>query len=550
MRTDEAVTPPTWLQQTWRWGYNDIGPWWFFTNGFDLQLMFSVSNVSDIPPAGENLVIVALVIVANVRDVLYFRIFDGDGKKVVDTDENELTAQAQQIKDLKRRLDSLRPPHDPTSSEKECVIAAVTSIVGHTLKTKACPDSVASSMKEAGADALVVRIQDQDGPSWKTACEGQPDYLKDRDLVAELSAACRERKMRFVGYILALEDWPIWDKYPDWRMLNSEHVPYGWFLCCNSPYRDLVRNRLVELARNYPDLHGAFFDMFFWYRGACYCQYCTERFKAQNNGQDPPTNEDFDGFDLLLMPSLNDVSGIQASGMNLVIVAAVNNVLHFRIFDANGKVVVDTDETRLTTQAGPIADLKRQLDSVRPPHQLTGSEKDRVIAEVTSIVDNPLWRSWQEFQHRIIEDSLRDWRQAVREVRTDFVIIANTWNGWIFHEENGGSSVRVADNLDGTLEEEGWYWGAGRRVILRLPPAVAVHELVPAKHGRQCRRAGPLRCPHVGSGQRSPGVRRPAADHRGRRSRGRHDLLRRSSVAILPPRLPGNEAGLRLHQSP
>ena len=64
----------------------------------------------------------------------------------------------------------------------------------------------------------------------------------------------------------------------------------------------------------------------------------------------------------------------------------MKDVLYFRIFDADGKVVVDTDETRLTTQAGPIADLKKQLDSVRPPHELTRSEKDRVIAEVTSIV--------------------------------------------------------------------------------------------------------------------------------------------------------------------
>ena len=97
-----------------------------------------------------------------------------------------------------------------------------------------------------------------------------------------------------------------------------------------------------------------------------------------------------DLFDLRLMYSLmysgSDVSSIPTSGTNLVIVANVKDVLYFRIFDADGKVVVDTDETRLTTQAGPIADLKKQLDSVRPPHELTRSEKDRVIAEVTSIV--------------------------------------------------------------------------------------------------------------------------------------------------------------------
>ena len=37
------------------------------------------------------------------------------------------------------------------------------------------------------------------------------------------------------------------------------------------------------------------------------------------------------------MSSLNDVSGIPTEGKNLIIVAAVNNVLHFRIFKGDGK---------------------------------------------------------------------------------------------------------------------------------------------------------------------------------------------------------------------
>lgn len=65
----------------------------------------------------------------------------------------------------------------------------------------------------------------------------------------------------------------------------------------------------------------------------------------------------------------------------------MTGVLHFRIFDADGKVVVDKDEKSLTTQPGPIADLKGQPDSgLWPPHELTRSEKGRVIAAVTSIV--------------------------------------------------------------------------------------------------------------------------------------------------------------------
>ncbi len=86
------------------------------------------------------------------------------------------------------------------------------------------------------------------------------------------------------------------------------------------------------------------------------------------------------------MYSESDVSSIPTSGTYLVIVANVKDVLYFRIFDADGKVVVDTDEARLTTQAEPIADLKRRLEILWPPHELTSSEEDRVIAAVTSIV--------------------------------------------------------------------------------------------------------------------------------------------------------------------
>ena len=92
------------------------------------------------------------------------------------------------------------------------------------------------------------------------------------------------------------------------------------------------------------------------------------------------------GFDLRLMTSLKDVSGIPTEGTNLIIVAAVNSVLHFRIFDGDGKVVVDTDEMRLAEQARQIEDLRKQLESLWPPRELTRSDKGRVITAVTSIV--------------------------------------------------------------------------------------------------------------------------------------------------------------------
>ena len=76
------------------------------------------------------------------------------------------------------------------------------------------------------------------------------------------------------------------------------------------------------------------------------------------------------------------------SGNKLVIVGIDDNdLLHIRIFDAGGKGVMDTDETKLSSaQVVAIATLKRQLPDLLAPHELTGGKKARVIRKVISIV--------------------------------------------------------------------------------------------------------------------------------------------------------------------
>ena len=115
-----------------------------------------------------------------------------------------------------------------------------------------------------------------------------------------------------------------------------------------------------------------------------------------------------EGFHLRLMSSLNDVSGIPTEGKDLIIVATVNKVLHFRIFDGDGKVVVDTEEQRLTEQAQQIGDLRKQLESLWPPHELTRSDKDQVTKAVTSIVGHTL----KEELKRVEEDLCRRYRPS------------------------------------------------------------------------------------------------------------------------------------------
>jgi hypothetical protein len=98
---------------------------------FEPRLMRPVGNVGDLPKAGRS-----MVIVADVRGALHFRIIEGDSRKVVDTDETRLTSQAGPIADLKKRLENLWPPHQLGDDEKEQVITAVTSLVDHTLSAR------------------------------------------------------------------------------------------------------------------------------------------------------------------------------------------------------------------------------------------------------------------------------------------------------------------------------------------------------------------------------------------------------------------------------
>jgi len=108
-----------------------------------------------------------------------------------------------------------------------------------------------------------------------------------------------------------------------------------------------------------------------------------KRFKSLSEQADPYKLK---GCDLRLMSLVKDVGGIPTAAKSLIIVAAVDHVFHFRIFDVDGKVVVDTDEKRLTKQARQIEDLRNQLESLWPRRELTKIEKDRVIDAATSIV--------------------------------------------------------------------------------------------------------------------------------------------------------------------
>jgi outer membrane protein, heavy metal efflux system len=91
-------------------------------------------------------------------------------------------------------------------------------------------------------------------------------------------------------------------------------------------------------------------------------------------------------YELLMVPPVNDIGRIPTAVPNLFIVVIVKGVLHFRILNDDGKILVDTDEEQLRTQKNQIDSFKKRYKDLWPPRELTVTEKSQVMDSVARIV--------------------------------------------------------------------------------------------------------------------------------------------------------------------
>lgn len=82
----------------------------------------------------------------------------------------------------------------------------------------------------------------------------------------------------------------------------------------------------------------------------------------------------------------DDGTELPTKGKNLVVVGTAYGLLRFRLFDLDGKMVVDTDETNVPNRSGPMADLKKQLANLWPGHEMTAEESYQIMSSVAAIV--------------------------------------------------------------------------------------------------------------------------------------------------------------------
>ncbi len=99
------------------------------------------------------------------------------------------------------------------------------------------------------------------------------------------------------------------------------------------------------------------------------------------------------------MPKVNDLSALPTAGKHLIIVADVNHALHLRMFDVEGKMVLDSDAKRFTNTW--VEYLQQLVPKWWPPHELTEIERISVINAVRNLAGCTYWDELRRVHGRI-----------------------------------------------------------------------------------------------------------------------------------------------------
>ena len=87
--------------------------------------------------------------------------------------------------------------------------------------------------------------------------------------------------------------------------------------------------------------------------------------------------------ELRLMPSANDLNALPSAGKRLFIVANVDHLLHLRMFDLEGKMLLDSDAKRFTSTW--VQYIEQLVPNLWPPHEFTEIEKISIINAIRNL---------------------------------------------------------------------------------------------------------------------------------------------------------------------
>lgn len=166
-------------------------------------------------------------------------------------------------------------------------------------------DEYFKNLKKAKIQSPMIYLQSHTGLcNYETStARAHKRFLSGENEIKKLISLCKKDGMRIVGYYSLIFNNVATDMHPEWEMRKSDGTTWRdegrrYGLCCpnNAEYRTFVKAQIDELAKEFPNLDGIFFDMPYW-EVVCTCNACRQKF-YQMTGKEIPS-PDFNNPDWL-----------------------------------------------------------------------------------------------------------------------------------------------------------------------------------------------------------------------------------------------------------
>lgn len=175
------------------------------------------------------------------------------------------------------------------------------------------PERYYECLKKANIQGPMIYLQSHVGLcNYETADARTHKALKNGE-IKRLISLCRDGGMKVVGYYSLIFNNVAADTHPEWEIRDKEGKTFRdhgqrYGLCCPSSeeYRSFLTRQIDELAAEFPDVDGMFYDMPYW-ELICCCPSCKRRFNERYGYCLPENAEQGSGAWLDLLRFRQDV---------------------------------------------------------------------------------------------------------------------------------------------------------------------------------------------------------------------------------------------------
>lgn len=148
----------------------------------------------------------------------------------------------------------------------------------------------ASRFKRQNASVITRHIKSGgEGAWWPSSVGGIEEIALGKDLAREIIEEAHKEGMFIILYYRHMEDEWVLKYKPEWICVDYTgqpiESPRGVYTCLNSPYRDFVLTRLMELADR--GANGFYFDETHMPKTGCWCAYCRSLFTKETGETHP-----------------------------------------------------------------------------------------------------------------------------------------------------------------------------------------------------------------------------------------------------------------------